>query len=272
MKIAILPLLYTLLVPVSAQDDTICVKYTKAVFGEDNAENELSLITAVVNLAVLGNVTLGVDGILSDEGGLAPFFTGAGNTTNRGDTAVSINFLDGAADLPNPSTSSYTYILLSHLYQFFGGLLGCNAEEFPVYQGDPDMYRVHKFMDLDEDQMDFFITQVALAGTALGVTEDDIAVIGSVLDGLFNMRCTPTLTADDGVPSFLVGTNPSMCQALSCPVADATACPDANGTSAGSSVPTSAPFENNAQTSDAAVITTWIAVAMTGVAVSFMLL
>ncbi|KAG7370307.1 bacterial-like globin [Nitzschia inconspicua] len=210
------------------EEDTICIKYTKAVFGEDNADNQLALMEAVVNLAVLGDAELDVPGILAEEGGLAPFFTGeAGNTTNRGGMAVSVNFLDGAGDLPNPDPSSNTAMLLSHLYQFFGALLGCTAPEFPAYQGDPDMYRVHKFMELDEIQMGYFNSQVALAANALGVEEDDVATIGMVLDSLFNVRCTPPLTEDSGVPSLMVGTRPSICIASSCHLADDSACPEA---------------------------------------------
>jgi hypothetical protein len=115
------------------EDDSICVKYTKALFGDDTADNELALVTAVVNLAVLGDEELGVPGILAPEGGLAPFFDGTAATTNRGgDTGVSVNFLDGAGQLPNPDPSSNTAILLVHLYQFFGALLGCSAAGFPT--------------------------------------------------------------------------------------------------------------------------------------------
>jgi hypothetical protein len=206
--------------------DTICVKYTIALFGDDTAENEQSLITAVVNLAVLGNATLAVPGILANEGGLARYFNGEGNTTNRGGVAVTVNFLDGAADLPNPASSSNTFILLSHLYQFFGALLGCTASGFPVYSGDNDMYRVHKFMNISLEENDFFIQQVGLSAAALGVTSEDVTTVAGVLDGVFNKQCTPLIEADDGLPAILVGTNPSICQAADCPVANASACPD----------------------------------------------
>ena len=115
------------------ESDSICVKYTKALFGDDTGDNEIALLTAVVNLAVLGDEELGVAGILAAEGGLAPFFDGTAATANRGGSAgVSVNFLDGAAQLPNPDASSNTAILLVHLYQFFGALLGCSAADFPT--------------------------------------------------------------------------------------------------------------------------------------------
>ena len=207
--------------PTVVESDSICVKYTKALFGNDTADNELALITAVVNLAVLGDAELNVAGILADEGGLAPFFDGTTATTNRGGTAgIQLNFLDGAADLPNPSANSNTAFLLTHLYQFFGALLGCTAAGFPLYAGNPDMYEVHKFMEITADMNNYFIAQVGSAGVALGVTDADAMAIGASLNATFNTRCPPLLTANDmGIPSFLVGTNPSICSAPSCPLA-----------------------------------------------------
>jgi hypothetical protein len=59
----------------------------------------------------------------------------------------------------------------------------------------------------------------------MGMDEVDASGIGIVLDTLFNVRCTPPLTPDSGVPSFMVGTQSSICTAPSCPVADPTYCP-----------------------------------------------
>lgn len=205
---------------------TLCTNYTTALFGSDTGDNELTLISAVVDLAVLGDSELGVPGILAPEGGIAGFFSGLGPTTNRGGRAVTVNFLDGAADLPNPSPTSNTAILLSHLYQFFGALLGCSAAGFPAYEGETDMLRLHKFMGISQAQNDYFITQIGLSASALGVTDDDVTAIANFLDSTFNTRCPPLLTETDGVPSFLVDTNPSICQALSCPLADNSPCED----------------------------------------------
>jgi hypothetical protein len=224
--------------PVVIVDDnaTICMKYTSAVFMNDTADNELALITLVVNLAVLGDPELNVSGILSAEGGLVGFFSGAaGNTTNRGNSPVSINFLDGAS---NQET------LLVHLYQFFGALLGCTTAGFPEYTGVADMYEVHKFMGITLEQNNYFIGQVGAAALALGVSADDVTTIANVLDMTFNTRCSPLLDDNDGVPSFLIGTNPSICQDESCPIATGSTC---NGDTS----PTAAPGmmeENNDDT------------------------
>jgi hypothetical protein len=187
----------------------------------------------VVNLAVLGNAD-DVPGILAADAGLVALFDGSGNTTNRGGEAgVAVNFLDGAGGLPdNLDANSNTAFLLNHLYQFFGALLGCTQDGFPSYQGVADMYEVHKFMFINNTQMNYFNSQVAGAASSLGVSDDDVATIGTVLDTLFNQRCTPELTADSGVPEILVGTNPSICQTSDCPVANESACVD-DGTDEG---------------------------------------
>ena len=80
-------------------------------------------------------------------------------------------------------------------------------------------------MFLNEDQNNYFIAQVGAAALALGVEEADVATIGGLLDSVFNRRCTPPLTTEDGVPLVLVGTNPSLCHAESCEVVDADFCP-----------------------------------------------
>lgn len=61
---------------------------------------------------------------------------------------------------------------------------------------------------MNENQVDFFNTQVASAGQALGV---------EVTDVVFNMQCTPLVTAQSGVPVFMIGTNPSITDASACP-------------------------------------------------------
>jgi hypothetical protein len=81
------------------------------------------------------------------------------------------------------------------------------------------MYDVHKFMNITLDQNNFFINQVGSAALALGVTDDDVTAIANVLDVTFNTRCPPDLTTSDGVPDFLVGTNPSICTDVTCPIA-----------------------------------------------------
>jgi hypothetical protein len=79
-------------------------------------------------------------------------------------------------------------------------------------------------MRITKEQNDFFFSQVAGAASALGVSDEDVTTIVTILDTVFNTRCPPLLTASDGVPSFLVGTNPSVCSADSCPLPPGSVC------------------------------------------------
>lgn len=91
---------------------SICDYYTTALLKENNATNQLTLVTLLVNTAVIGNYTkpnvgIKVDGILAPgkyndtDVNLVPYFNGGLASSNRGDKAVAVNFLDdgGAAPL-----------------------------------------------------------------------------------------------------------------------------------------------------------------------------
>ena len=84
-------------------------------------------------------------------------------------------------------------MLLTHLYQLFGKLLGCsqyNSSEFPAYAGDPNMYSVHKFMYLNDAENTYFIQQVGAAASAYGVSRADVTAVGTSLTSLFNRQCS----------------------------------------------------------------------------------
>ena len=94
------------------KDTSICDYYTTALLKENNATNQYTLLTLLVNTAVIGNYTkpnvgIKVDGILAPgefngtKVNLLPYFNGGLASSNRGNKAVAINFLDdgGAAPL-----------------------------------------------------------------------------------------------------------------------------------------------------------------------------
>lgn len=225
-----------------ANAQSICSRYTTALFKTDTGSNELMLLTAVVDLAVLGNATLNVPGILNPAGGILKTFNATGNTTNRGGKAVILNFLDGAAGLPGspPPPSSNTAVLLNHLYQFFGALLGCTASGFPAYGGTTDMMDLHRFMNISKSGFDYFVTQVGLSAKALGVVDADVTAIGNLLTTSFGFRCSPKVTA--GLPAFEIGSEPSICQGPSCPLAaNATASCAAGAAAPTATTPTATP-------------------------------
>jgi hypothetical protein len=113
--------------------------------------------------------------------------------------------------------------LLTHLYSFFGALLGCSQygmAPFSAYDGDPSMYRVHKFMDLNPAQVGYFITQVALAGASFGVAQEDLMAIGTTLGNVFGVRCAPEVTLAPSFGSQLQ----SICIDESCPLSPNATC------------------------------------------------
>lgn len=61
---------------------------------------------------------------------------------------------------------------------------------FDAYDGNPSMYKVHKFMNLGNAEMTYFITQVGMAAASFGVAKEDIDVVAKALGDTFNMRCS----------------------------------------------------------------------------------
>ncbi|KAJ3037418.1 hypothetical protein HDV00_001725 [Rhizophlyctis rosea] len=199
------------LVATASAADSFCDKYTTALFTNNTGENQLKLMTVVVNTVVIGNWSAtptdkNVPGILADftangkTYNLLKYFSGAGLTTNQGGNPAMVNFLDGGGADPlkipqaanSNATSSNQFNLLNHLYQGFGALLGCTGSGFPSYQGRLSMYETHKFMNISKAENDYFISQVALAASAYGVTDADLAPVGSLLNTAFNNNCNTT--------------------------------------------------------------------------------
>lgn len=90
---------------------SICDYYTTALLKDNNATNQLTLLTLLVNTAVIGNYTkpnvgVKVDGILAPgkyndtDVNLMPYFNGGLSSSNRGDKAIAINFLDDGGAVP----------------------------------------------------------------------------------------------------------------------------------------------------------------------------
>ena len=189
---------------VAAQRPTntsICDYYTTALLKTITPENQQTLLTLIVNTAVIGNcksqnhilvlkhllivrtvdttpnVGVLVPGILAEgmingeRVNLLPYFNGGFASTNTGGmVGRSVNFLDGGGAAPlkqgkpaNSTNARQLYgfqqlmttvanrfsRLLTHLYQYFGALLGCTAQggdKFPPYTGDASQYEVHKYV------------------------------------------------------------------------------------------------------------------------------
>ncbi|KAI9741833.1 MAG: hypothetical protein M1834_000219 [Cirrosporium novae-zelandiae] len=220
---------------------SMCDYYTTALLKNNTAENQYTLLTLVVNTAVIGNYTMpnvgiAVPGILAKgmyngtEVNLLPYFNGGLASSNRGNSkGVAINFLDGGGaeplmmNKPANDITSHQFKLLTHLYQYFGYLLGCSmygGMGFPSYMGHGSQGQVHKFMALDPFQVGYFITQVGLSAASFGVTDEDVMTVGTALAKIFDVRCAPNTTV---IPEQ--GPQPqSICQDESCPLSPNDTC------------------------------------------------
>jgi len=215
---------------------SICDYYTTALLMNNTAANQATVLTLVVNTAIIGNYTkpnvgIAVPGILANGTvngtmvSLLPYFSGGLASTNTGGTVGrSVNFLDdgGAVPLmknmPANGTTSNQYTLVTHLYSYFGVLLGCsmqNSTAYGAYKGDSSMYEVHKFMDLSYAEVTYFNEQVGLAAMSFGVTKEDATAVGNELMAAFGYSCSP--------PAVIIPYQPSELQAIcidsTCPVA-----------------------------------------------------
>ncbi|KAL9621823.1 MAG: hypothetical protein Q9160_003796 [Pyrenula sp. 1 TL-2023] len=183
-------------------DTSICDYYTTALLQDNSAENQYALLIKLVNTVVIGNYTqpnkgVVVPGILAPgkvngtDVNLLPYFNGGLASSNRGgDAGVAINFLDGggAASLKDDKPASSE-----------------NAMQF---------------MDLDSQQVGYFITQVGLAASSFGVAPADIAAVANSLTELFGYRCAPETEVIKGQGKELQ----SICVAEDCPEAKDSVC------------------------------------------------
>ena len=251
-------------------NESICDYYTTALLMNNTAANQATLLTLLVNTVVIGNYTMpnhnAVPGILAagEYDGtpvdLLQYFNGtSGATTNRNGTATAgVNFLDGGGAAPLEmnmaanDTTSNQYRLVTHLYQFFGTLLGCTMQgmgnAFPAYSGDPSMYAVHQYMGLGPNENGYFITQVGLAAASFGVATSDILAVAMALNNTFNNRCSPPAAVIPGTMPMLQ----SICITDSCPLAPMAVCADYNGTSSSSSASSSGGSSSTAAASGTA--------------------
>ncbi|KAJ8068453.1 hypothetical protein OCU04_004008 [Sclerotinia nivalis] len=222
-------------------DTSICDYYTTALFQNNTAQLQQYLMMRIVNIALIGNYgensrrRVNVTGILFNgtyngiKVNLSPYFDGGLFSTNVGGKPISVNFLDGGglgtlwsfkvAD----SMSSNQYFLMTHLYQYFGVLFGCSKQggtDFPAYSASASQYEVHKFMNLSDAEVNYFIEQIALSASSFGVSASDLMIIGYALRQSFGYRCLPPATI---IPSQGAQLQ-SICTDSTCPLAPNNTC------------------------------------------------
>lgn len=219
-------------------DVSICDYYAPKYFGGDNtAINQYSFMNVLVNRFAFGGITLesgeNITGFLTPgtyQGkpvNLLPHFNGGLASANQGGehgVAISIIRPDGSGRAPIPphftpnGTNLVQNVHLTHVYPYFGTVIGCSKigdTGFPPYSGPNSIYETHKFMNLGPEDVGYFITQIGLSLSSMGVTDEDVAISNSTFDRLFNYRCLPPydLIKNQGAQSS------SICQRSDCPIA-----------------------------------------------------
>ncbi|KAL7930668.1 hypothetical protein V8C35DRAFT_311910 [Trichoderma chlorosporum] len=223
-------------------DVSMCDYYTKTLLGKENTpENQLLLVTLLVNTVILGNYTTPNIGIVvpglftpgevdGENVDLLPYFTGEYATTNRGECrGEPVNFLDGGGpaplfqNRPADDDTSNQYFLLTHLYQYVGALINCSYQgypAFPAYAGVASMYQTHKFMNLNLAQNRYFIDQHVAAAESLGFSAADGKIFSDYLHSVFAVQCGP--------PTSIIKTQgpqlQSTCLTSDCPEAEDSSC------------------------------------------------
>jgi hypothetical protein len=188
-----------------------------------NATTALNVrVPGILNLNGTGTFPM-ADGT-TYTGDLLKFFVGTEMTTNVGDRAAMVNFID-IGPLPFATGPSFVYteeqmisrqfLLMQHLYQIFSQLLGCSMG-YPAYGGNPNMWTKHRFMGLTNTQNLYFITQVGLAAKSYGVTDADVGAVGAALVNIYNRKNAPAfgVKPEAGLTTALQ----SCCQGPTCTV------------------------------------------------------
>jgi len=148
----------------AAASATFCQRYSAALFGTANSANEVSLIGAVVDRAVLGNTTgptangMPIPGLLASNI-QRPFFTSPTNFYTNNQAAAT---------------------LLAHLKSFFTVAFGCKEVTSPG-TFSTSMSSVHGAMNISAVVFTDFITVLANTLRSFGVVDADITYAAALL-------------------------------------------------------------------------------------------
>ncbi|KAF1915748.1 hypothetical protein BDU57DRAFT_547611 [Ampelomyces quisqualis] len=174
---------------------SVCDYYAQAQFGANTSATQLKWIQSVVTLAfeggsTLSNVTSELTGILRPGSindvaiDLREYFNRSRASTNVRNAPVSINWLDQGSTIPLAdflssktetlvlSNTSNQYHLFGNFFTAFGRSFGCTLPPPPLSNtdGPVSLAYAHKFMNLEYNQLAYFIKQLAIASTHFRVS------------------------------------------------------------------------------------------------------
>ncbi|KAF5125184.1 hypothetical protein E5D57_009870 [Metarhizium anisopliae] len=203
-------------------DQSICDYYASQRYGASNSTTQLRLMQGIVAYAYAGGNTLpnpatNSTGIFNPgqfngyNVYLRPWFDGSKATTNLNNQAVGVDWLDGGGTEPliaflNGSTKSADIKNGTNQYQYKTFLDSSFTPLTPAY--------VHRFMDLNQTEVGYFIEQLIAASKYYGFSDTDATTLSTFMNARYNIRCAPPAN----------GELYSICLSNECPLA----APDAN--------------------------------------------
>ncbi|KUJ18985.1 uncharacterized protein LY89DRAFT_581946 [Mollisia scopiformis] len=231
-----------LLVPVLAQrpsNASLCDYYAIQLFGANTTSSQFSLVQNIVALAFAGgsgvaNASSALTGNFNPGSflnpvtsqdinvDLRPWFNGSIDSTNVNGDPSTVNWLDGGGQAPltaylSGKTSSIVlgnttneYQLFNHWLSAFSHIFGCTIPPpLPPSTGPIlNLAYVHKFMDLNQTDIGYFIDQLALSAAHFGFSQQDSSSLSTQLNAKYNVRCSPPV----GTQLY------SLCQDETCPL------------------------------------------------------
>lgn len=215
---------------------SICDKYAASILGANTFANQQLLMTLFVNTGMVGNyseynVGIPVNGVIwpgefqgrpvNQMGYFNSALASSNLAVDRGH-GIAINWFDGGGpaalrqNLAAFNTSSNQQRFISHLHEYFAYLLGCSEYGNTVdrYNGSTNMYHVHKYMALGDEEQQYTNLQFVLSGASLGFERQDLGYVAGVLEWLFSHRCSPPKSVPKWAPPALQ----AMCTEPDCPV------------------------------------------------------
>ncbi|KAK3384865.1 hypothetical protein B0H63DRAFT_432347 [Podospora didyma] len=219
---------------------SVCDYYATAKFGANNSDTQRALVRRIVSLAFEGgsrltNKSNELTGIWRPgkangiDVNLLQYFNGSKQTTNVNNAAIAINWMDqgGPEPLANylagdveeiaMTNSSNQFHLFGNFFVAFSRAFGCTLPfpPLPDSSGPVNLAYAHKFMNLDYNQLSYFINQLTQATMYFGFSGQDAETLRTRLNSLYNVRCAPGVVFNAAAGPQLL----SLCQNPTCPLA-----------------------------------------------------
>jgi hypothetical protein len=112
--------------------------------------------------------------------------------------------------------SSFSHLFRNFLVAF-SRAFGCTNPFAPLPggSGPVQLAYAHKFMNLEYNQLGYFIKQLTLAARHYGFSVQDSDTLSTRMNSQYNVRCAPAISFSPASPAQLL----SLCQNPTCPLA-----------------------------------------------------